>query len=145
MYAQVEKPKENTSKAAANSVTQSKSKGKQSVGFVDNRTKPFVFGKKSEVNNVVSMKRSGLTLGKSAVLQKVLQMAEPADYINFLQALINAGYKGAVKTHVPHNGSEVRPHYYTKKMQEARAFAQEHPEANIDLTELDKIQAKYIK
>jgi hypothetical protein len=37
MYVQVERPKENKSKAVANSVAQKKSNGKQSFGFVDNR------------------------------------------------------------------------------------------------------------
>lgn len=37
MYAQVEKPKENKSRATANSVTQKKSNGKQGAGFADNR------------------------------------------------------------------------------------------------------------
>ncbi len=37
MYAQVEKPKENKSRAVANSVAQNKSNGKQGFGFVDNR------------------------------------------------------------------------------------------------------------
>lgn len=37
MYEQVEKSKENKSKAVSNSVTQKKSKGKQGFGFVDNR------------------------------------------------------------------------------------------------------------
>lgn len=39
MYKQVEKTKENKSKAVANSVTQKKSKGKQGLGFVDNRVR----------------------------------------------------------------------------------------------------------
>ena len=37
MYAQIEKPKENKSRAVANSVAQKKSNGKQGFGFVDNR------------------------------------------------------------------------------------------------------------
>ena len=37
MYSQVEKPKENKSRAVANSVTQKKSNVKQGFGFVDNR------------------------------------------------------------------------------------------------------------
>ncbi|MFT6845797.1 MAG: hypothetical protein ACJAUV_001996 [Flavobacteriales bacterium] len=39
MYAQVEKPKENKSRAVANSVAQKKSNGNQGFGFVDNRPK----------------------------------------------------------------------------------------------------------
>lgn len=39
MYEQVEKPKENKSRAVANSVAQKKSDGKQGSGFVDNRPK----------------------------------------------------------------------------------------------------------
>jgi hypothetical protein len=38
MYAQVERPKENKSRAVANSIAQRKSCGKQGFGFVDNRT-----------------------------------------------------------------------------------------------------------
>lgn len=39
MYAQVDKPKGNKSRAVANSIAQKKSKDKQGFGFVDNRTK----------------------------------------------------------------------------------------------------------
>lgn len=39
MYAQVEKSKENKSRAVANLTTQKKSNGKQGFGFVDNRSK----------------------------------------------------------------------------------------------------------
>ena len=37
MYAEMKKPKENKSRAVANSVTQKKSNGGQGFGFVDNR------------------------------------------------------------------------------------------------------------
>ena len=42
MYEQVEKPKENKSRAVANLVSQKKSSGKQGVGFVDNRPKTTI-------------------------------------------------------------------------------------------------------
>jgi len=42
MYEQVEKPKENISRAVANSVALKKSNGKQGFGFVDNRGKTCV-------------------------------------------------------------------------------------------------------
>lgn len=42
MYAQVEKAKENKSRATANSVTQKKNNEKQSFGFEDNRTETVV-------------------------------------------------------------------------------------------------------
>lgn len=42
MYEQVEKPKENKSRAVTNSVAQKKSDVKQGFGFVDNRQKPNV-------------------------------------------------------------------------------------------------------
>ena len=42
MYEQIEKPKENKSRAVANSVTQKKSAGKQGFGFVDNRPQTIV-------------------------------------------------------------------------------------------------------
>lgn len=47
MYAQVEKPKENKSRAVANSVAQKKKSGNQDVGFVDNRDS-FVRQKKNK-------------------------------------------------------------------------------------------------
>ncbi len=47
MYEQVEKPKENKSRAVANSVTQKKSAVRQGFGFVDNR-------KKLEGNHVIN-------------------------------------------------------------------------------------------
>lgn len=42
MYAQVDKSKENKSRAVANSITQKKSNGKQGFGFVDNRPEAIV-------------------------------------------------------------------------------------------------------
>lgn len=48
MYAQVEKPKENKSRAVANSVTHKKSNGKQNFGFVDNRPVAIVQRKLNE-------------------------------------------------------------------------------------------------
>jgi hypothetical protein len=47
MYAQVEKPKENKSRAVANSVSQRKGPVKQGFGFVDNRPQNKLFQKKS--------------------------------------------------------------------------------------------------
>ncbi len=57
MYEQVEKPKENKSKAVANFVTQKKSGGKQGLGFVDNRY------------NSVSQRKIRLERDESRILQ----------------------------------------------------------------------------
>lgn len=51
MYAQVEKTKENKSRAVANSVTQKKSSGKQGFGFVDNRPEAVTQRKLQEMAN----------------------------------------------------------------------------------------------
>jgi len=48
MYEQVEKPKENKSKAVVNSVAQKKSNGKQGFGFVDNRPESITQRKQVE-------------------------------------------------------------------------------------------------
>lgn len=50
MYTQVEKPKENKSRAVANSVGQKKSNGMQGFGLVDNR-------KKSNVHSLLQMQK----------------------------------------------------------------------------------------
>ncbi|MCJ8289614.1 MAG: hypothetical protein HRT58_03630 [Crocinitomicaceae bacterium] len=55
MYAQVEKPKENKSRAVANSVGQNKSYAGQGFGFVDNRTKAFK-ARQHTMNDRVGMK-----------------------------------------------------------------------------------------
>lgn len=52
MYEQVEKPKENKSRAVANSVAQEKKKGKQGVGFVDNRSETILQRELIESMNV---------------------------------------------------------------------------------------------
>ncbi len=51
MYAQVEKPKENKSRAVADSVAQKKSTVKQSFGFVDNRHEAIAQRKHQEMAN----------------------------------------------------------------------------------------------
>ena len=50
MYAQVEKPKNNKSRAVANSVTKKKSNGKQVFGFVDNRSEAVAQRKNKELS-----------------------------------------------------------------------------------------------
>lgn len=49
MYEQVEKPKENKSRASANSVAQKKNSAKQNFGFVDNRPESVVQRKLQEI------------------------------------------------------------------------------------------------
>jgi hypothetical protein len=51
MYAQKEKPKENKSRAVANSVSQKKSNAKQGFGFVDNREETHQLYKLQELAN----------------------------------------------------------------------------------------------
>ncbi len=64
MYEQVENPKENKSRAVANSVAQKKSNGKQGFGFVDNRHESITQRKlqemanRSQVNQVVQLQPS---------------------------------------------------------------------------------------
>ena len=68
MYAQVEKPKENNSRAVANSVTQKKSNIKQSFEFVDNRSK-------ANINNILqlnSMNNKGRGVIQRAIGKKGL-------------------------------------------------------------------------
>ncbi len=51
MYAQVEKTKENKSRAVANSVGQKKSSVKQGIGFVDNRLETIAQRKLQKIAN----------------------------------------------------------------------------------------------
>ncbi len=52
MYAQGEKPKENKSRAVANSVAQNKGNAKQGFGFVDNRSEAIVQRKLQEMDSL---------------------------------------------------------------------------------------------
>ena len=54
MYAQMEKPKENKSRAVANSVAQKKNNGKQGFGFADNR--PEVVSPQKLQQSIISKK-----------------------------------------------------------------------------------------
>lgn len=73
----------------------------------------------------------------------VAQLKEPADYRQFLQLLAAAGYQGASKAHVPHKGSEVKSHYYSDKIEEARAFAAKYPNVGVDLAEVTRLEGIY--
>ncbi len=57
MYAQVKKPEENKSSAIANSVAQMKSNGKQSFGFMDNRSETVTQRNLQELANDSSTKQ----------------------------------------------------------------------------------------
>lgn len=59
MYAQIEKTKENKSRAVANSVTQKKSNGKQGFGFIDNRSEEVA---QREISGVADSSSSRQTL-----------------------------------------------------------------------------------
>jgi len=65
MYAQIEKPKENKSRAVANSVVQKKNSAKQGFGFVDNRTEAVAQRKLQDIANNNSQ------IDRSKVVQKM--------------------------------------------------------------------------
>ncbi len=65
MYAQVEKPKENKSRAVANSVAQKKSNGRQIFGFVDNRAGYLAQRKSIARANVIPHARGMSSFSKS--------------------------------------------------------------------------------
>ena len=89
------------------------------------------------------MDRSAST-NKVSQLQEVIQKkGEPATYRKFLVALAEAGYAGASKAHVPHRGSEVKAHFYTDKIAEARAFALKYPNAGVNLAQVTLLEATY--
>jgi hypothetical protein len=69
MYTQVEKPKENKSRAVANSNAQKRSSGGQSFEFVDNRPEVIAQGKNKEVCT------NGLRLKQATQLMAVTQTA----------------------------------------------------------------------
>ncbi len=74
MYAQLEKPKENKSRAIAYSVTQSKSDNRQGFGFVDNR--PEVTGQKklqNMMNHLDSQQKSPIRTTENAITSKATQ------------------------------------------------------------------------
>lgn len=81
MYAQVEKPKENTSpavrqesRAVADSVAQKKSNGKQAFGFVDNRPEVVAQRKLQEVsNNFAQLQRYVIQRGNDPIDESVGQ------------------------------------------------------------------------
>ena len=71
MYAQVEKTKENKSRAVANSVAQKKSSVKQGFGFVDNRPEAVVQKKMQNIVNKRSQAKQ--PNGLNGLSQKQLQ------------------------------------------------------------------------
>lgn len=97
MYAQVENPKENKSRAIANSVAQKKSNGKQGFGFVDNRPEMVTQRKVQEVANkstrVIQNKK-----GKGTSIGKAMRKSGAANVISsmFIQQHIG-NYKTAEK------------------------------------------------
>ncbi len=73
MYEQVEKPKENKSRAVANSVSQKKSSDKQSFGFVDNRSEAVAQRKQfanTNAHEVVQRKLNDLIHSDSKIIQR---------------------------------------------------------------------------
>ena len=78
MYAQVEKPKDNKSRAIANSVAQKKSNGGKSFGFVDNRPEAITQRKLQEManNNLGAKQLRGVNapspIYQSEVVQRVI-------------------------------------------------------------------------
>lgn len=73
MYEQVEKPKENKSRAVANSVTQKKSNVNQSFGFVDNRPEAIVQRKVQELaDDYSSQQRAVQNEENKNTIQRVL-------------------------------------------------------------------------
>jgi|GEM_PF-2789497 len=78
MYNQVEKPKENKSKAVANSVGQKKSSGQQGFRFVDNRPEATAQGKLKEqiyasTGNQAAA-QSHPTIANSPVVQRIINV-----------------------------------------------------------------------
>ena len=91
MYAQVEKPKENKSKAAANSVAQKKSNMKQCFGFVDNRPEIVIQKKLKEL--IVD----NLKISQPAQLQPIQMKALlESDMEFFARSLSNGNSRSTV-------------------------------------------------
>jgi hypothetical protein len=69
MYEQVEKPKENKSRAVANSVAQKKSNVKQGFGFVDNRSATIAQRRLEEISNNCPhiVQKRGIEVGKTSI------------------------------------------------------------------------------
>ena len=81
MYAQVEKPKDNKSRAVANSVAQKKSNVKQCFGFVDNR--PEVIAQKKLQEMVTN---SPIQLNVSSIIQRAVDVTfnDEKDYFRLI-------------------------------------------------------------
>jgi len=79
MYAQIEKPKENKSRAVANSVAQKKSNGKQGFGFVDNCAEKIECNKVQKLANystsLPTQKKKNITGLQRASNAKVIKSA----------------------------------------------------------------------
>ncbi len=87
MYAQIEKSKENKSRAVANSVAQKKSNLKQGFGFVDNRSEVIAQRKFQNVANHTSQE----TIQKMS--KSVIQLAEPEDSSNVIRIYFPDTYR----------------------------------------------------
>jgi hypothetical protein len=133
-------------KQSQNKCSASSAKGANKISL--DKTDPNLAGRSEETHQqkIVSNKTDYSAQFKHvAQMQNVIQRAgEPATYRAFLKALVAAGYQGAAKAHFPHKGSEVKDHFYTDKLAEARAFAEKYPNAGVDLAQLDVIDGQYV-
>ncbi len=84
MYAQVEKPKRNSfstkrqeSRAVANSVTQKKSGGKQSFGFVDNRSEAMV--QRNIIDSLTSVCNRNVLFEPERTLQRQMKRGQGSE------------------------------------------------------------------
>ena len=95
MYAQVEKPKENKSRAVANSVTQKKGNVKQGFGFVDNRPEVVVqrklqemAKKNSQVTQLKGIQQKADDRSQVKAIQKYIIQSQPSRNITPSQSVV---------------------------------------------------------
>ncbi|GEM_PF-6969716 len=111
MYEQVEKPKENKSRAVANSIVQEKNYEKQGVGFVDNRPEAILQRKKQRMTNGTSQVMRNLPdisladiTGANALQMKAFDITEIVSSAQSQQNTFQL--KGVIQRMVPNNLDE---------------------------------------
>lgn len=109
MYEQVEKPKENKSRAVANSVGQKKSNQKQGFGFSDNRPEAVTQRKLQEVTNSNPQAKP---LVKNTIQKP--RTSQPIQRVGLLRVL--GGISMATLLAMMKYDSYVREENYTKKI-----------------------------
>jgi hypothetical protein len=132
MYAQVDKPKENKSRAVANSVAQKKSNVKQGFGLVDNRleSKEIIQLQKVFTESVqcVPVKKKAESKNKTNGAKKALAggVKKPKKAPNFYKRIVKGLPEDRVKYVIGQHGAKSREQKRLKKLKDKEVSGATH-------------------